>query len=66
MSLLQCSMVLIAQARFWFEQLASGEAASVRAIAQRENIYETEVRFGPMYAVGIKKQRSAQMRARMQ
>jgi len=34
---------LIAQARFWFEQLASGEAASVRAIAQRENIYETEV-----------------------
>jgi hypothetical protein len=34
---------LIAQARLWFDQLASEEAASVRAIAQRENIYETEV-----------------------
>ncbi|MAF96636.1 MAG: hypothetical protein CMM60_12905 [Rhodospirillaceae bacterium] len=34
---------LIAQARNWFDQLASGEAASVRAIAQRENIYETEI-----------------------
>ena len=34
---------LIAQARLWFDQLASGKAASVRAIAQHENIYETEV-----------------------
>lgn len=34
---------LIAQARLWFDQLAFGKAASVRAIALRENIYETEV-----------------------
>ena len=34
---------LIAQARVWFDQLASGKAATVRAIAQHENIYETEV-----------------------
>lgn len=34
---------LIAQARLWFDQLASGKAASVRIIALRENIFETEV-----------------------
>ena len=34
---------LIAQARYWFDQLASGKATSVRAIALQENIFETEV-----------------------
>ena len=34
---------LIAQAHLWFEEIASGEAPSVRAIAKRHKIHETEV-----------------------
>lgn len=34
---------LIAQARYWFDQLASGKGTTVRAIALQENIFETEV-----------------------
>ncbi len=34
---------LIAQARLWFDQLASGKVGSIRIIAERESIYETEV-----------------------
>jgi len=33
----------IAQARFWFDQLASGEATSVRAISKRYSANESEV-----------------------
>lgn len=34
---------LIARARMWFEQLASGDVPSVRAIAVRDKVHETEV-----------------------
>jgi site-specific DNA recombinase len=34
---------LVAQARVWFEQLSSAEVSSVRAIAKREQVHETEV-----------------------
>ncbi|MCF8466000.1 MAG: hypothetical protein K9G33_01215 [Sneathiella sp.] len=34
---------LIAQARYWFDQLASGEAGSVREIAKREKVFDTEI-----------------------
>lgn len=34
---------LIAQARFWFDQLASGEAGSVKEIADREKVFDTEI-----------------------
>lgn len=34
---------LIAQARHWFDQLASGDAASVRDIAKRDHVNENEI-----------------------
>ncbi|MFC4272785.1 hypothetical protein GQF03_09945 [Sneathiella chungangensis] len=34
---------LIAQARHWFDQLASGEAGSVKEIAEREMVFDTEI-----------------------
>jgi site-specific DNA recombinase len=34
---------LVAQGRLWFEQLISGEVSSVRAIAEREQVHESEV-----------------------
>ena len=34
---------LIAQARFWFDQLVSGEAGSVKEIADREKVFDTEI-----------------------
>jgi len=34
---------LIVQARLWFGQLASGEAASIRAIGQLDGVHETEI-----------------------
>jgi len=34
---------LIAQARLWYEQLASGKMESVRSIALREKVHETEI-----------------------
>jgi len=34
---------LVAQARYWFDQLASGEAKSVQEIALRESVFVTEI-----------------------
>jgi site-specific DNA recombinase len=34
---------LIAKGRYWFDQLASGEAKSVKEIANKEKIFDTEV-----------------------
>ncbi|MAL80426.1 MAG: hypothetical protein CMN55_15180 [Sneathiella sp.] len=34
---------LIAQARHWFDQLASGKAGSVKEIAEREKVFDTEI-----------------------
>ncbi|MDF2367760.1 recombinase family protein [Sneathiella sp.] len=34
---------LIAKARFWFDQLASGEVKSVKEIADREKVFDTEI-----------------------
>jgi site-specific DNA recombinase len=34
---------LIAKGRYWLDQLASGEAASVKEIARKEKIFDTEV-----------------------
>lgn len=34
---------LVARARLWFDQLTSGDAPSIRAIADRDGVYETEV-----------------------
>ena len=34
---------LIARARLWFDQLSSGDLSSVRSIAQRDGVHETEV-----------------------
>ncbi len=34
---------LIAQAKLWFDQLASGDMPTVRAISQRDGVFETEV-----------------------
>tara|TARA_R110002167_G_scaffold201021_2_gene404452 strand:- start:310 stop:570 length:261 start_codon:yes stop_codon:yes gene_type:complete len=34
---------LIATARNWFDQLASGDAGSVKEIAEREKVFDTEI-----------------------
>ncbi|MCC3306732.1 recombinase family protein, partial [Sneathiella sp. HT1-7] len=34
---------LIAKGRYWFDQLASGDAGSVKEIAEREKVFDTEI-----------------------